>query len=202
MLGLSIGLAAGISPGPLLVLVITSALRSGWRAGALAACAPLVSDALVVLTALVVLDHLPHRALGVLGVVGAAFVIWTGVLTVRQSRREGPAVDAASDQGSTIATVRQAVVVNLLSPHPWVAWTTALGPLVVTTWRSVPRDAALLVVGFYVALVGIKVVVAVLVASGRHRLSGVGFQRALGGAGGLLVLAGIALGVEFAPSLA
>ena len=32
VLGLTIGLAAGVSPGPLLLLVIIQTLRSGWRA--------------------------------------------------------------------------------------------------------------------------------------------------------------------------
>ena len=51
ILGATIGLAAGISPGPLLFLTITSALRSGARAGVIVACAPLLSD-IVVVTAL------------------------------------------------------------------------------------------------------------------------------------------------------
>ena len=48
ILGATIGLAAGISPGPLLFLTITSALRSGARAGVIVACAPLLSDIVVV----------------------------------------------------------------------------------------------------------------------------------------------------------
>jgi threonine/homoserine/homoserine lactone efflux protein len=105
-LGLTIGLAAGVSPGPLLVLVITSTLRSGWRAGALAACAPLLSDAIVVGGVLLVLDRLPERSLSVLGVVG------------------GPS-----------PALRQAALVNVFSPHPWLTWATALGPL-----TPQPRD--------------------------------------------------------------
>src|SRR5689334_17746766 len=38
--GLALGLAAGVSPGPLMVLVITQALRGGWRAGVVTAAAP------------------------------------------------------------------------------------------------------------------------------------------------------------------
>jgi len=55
ILGATIGLAAGISPGPLLFLTITSALRSGARAGVIVACAPLLwIHAWIARTALVV----------------------------------------------------------------------------------------------------------------------------------------------------
>ena len=39
LLGISYGFAAGISPGPLLALVITQTLKRGWRAGNLIALA-------------------------------------------------------------------------------------------------------------------------------------------------------------------
>ncbi|QQQ78980.1 LysE family transporter [Saccharothrix sp. 6-C] len=265
-LGLALGLAASISPGPLLVLVVTSALRSGWRAGSLTACAPLLSDAVVVAVTLLLLDRLPGRALGVLGVVGAVFVVWTGVQTVRDARSASltdrpptpgdrasrqtpdplaspatpedrtspaledhasqappgdqapPALEDHASQGSPprgslnsilppgsdnsgsaeFAVLRRAVVVNLLSPHPWIAWATALGPLTVTTWRASAGAGVGLLVGFYLTLVGGKVVIALLVARGRRRLTDTGYRRALTAAGALLVLAGVAMGVEFA----
>lgn len=230
-LGLALGLAASISPGPLLVLVVTSALRSGWRAGTLTACAPLLSDAVVVAVTLLLLDHLPARALGVLGVVGAVFVVWSGVQTVREARTaslnnaadpadpaatgttaadEDPASQTSPPRGTLISTLptspdnsgslalRRAVLVNLLSPHPWLAWATALGPLTITTWRSSALAGGALLLGFYLTLVGGKVVIALLVARGRRRLGDTGYRRALTGAGLLLVLAGVAMGVQFA----
>jgi threonine/homoserine/homoserine lactone efflux protein len=196
LLGLSIGLAAGISPGPLLVLVVTSTLRSGWRAGAVAACAPLVTDAVVVAGTLLVLDRLPPRALDLLGVVGGAVVVGTGIRVLREARTAGLTPAA----GSSRRALRQAAVVNLLSPHPWVAWATALGPLTISTWRDGAGGAVALVVGFYTTLVGAKIAVAVLVAGGRHRLSEAGYRRALAAAGVLLVAAGIALILEFGPN--
>jgi hypothetical protein len=41
--GIILGFAAGISPGPMLGLVISQTLRRGWRAGNLVAVAPLIS---------------------------------------------------------------------------------------------------------------------------------------------------------------
>lgn len=199
--GLTIGLAAGISPGPLLVLVITSSLKSGWKAGALAACGPLLSDAFIVTVTLLVLDHLPRRTLPALGVVGAAFIVWTGVQTMREARDATLSPDGGAAPLTPFAAWRQAATVNVLSPHPWVAWATALGPLVVSTWRDSHPSAIWLVAGFYVTLIGAKLGVAGLVAGGRRHLRETGYRRALVAAGVLLVLAGIALAVEFAPQL-
>ena len=199
--GLTIGLAAGISPGPLLVLVITSSLKSGWKAGALAACGPLLSDAFIVTVTLLVLDHLPRRTLPALGVVGAAFIVWTGVQTMREARDATLSPDGGAAPLTPFAAWRQAATVNVLSPHPWVAWATALGPLVVSTWRDSHPSAIWLVAGFYVTLIGAKLGVAGLVTGGRRHLRETGYRRALVAAGVLLVLAGIALAVEFAPQL-
>lgn len=203
-LGLTLGLAAGISPGPLLVLVVTAALRSGRRAGVLTACAPLLSDAVVVAVTLLLLDRLPGRALGVLGVVGAVFVVWSGAQTVREARSAALPTGAAHPTTGTATetgALKRAVVVNLLSPHPWIAWATALGPLIVTTWRESAGAGAALLTGFYATLVGGKIVIALLVARGRSRLRHNGYRRALTCAGVLLVLVGIAMGVEFAGHL-
>ncbi len=86
ILGATIGLTAGISPGPLLFLTITSALRSGARAGVIVACAPLVSDVLVVSLVLLVLGQVPVTTLAVIGVVGGLFMGWLGVRTWREAR--------------------------------------------------------------------------------------------------------------------
>ena len=200
LVGLSLGLAAGIGPGPLLLLVVTSSLRSGWRVGALVACAPLLSDILVVAGVLLVLDRLPQNALAVLGVVGALFVIYTGVRTVL----EAPDADLRSREKagrSPAGALRQAAVINLFSPHPWIFWATVLGPLTIATAREGLGGAVVLVVGFYLGLVGAKLVLAALVSGHRRRLSQPGYRRALVGAGVLLSLTGVFLLIEYVPAL-
>jgi threonine/homoserine/homoserine lactone efflux protein len=197
LLGLGIGAAAGISPGPLLVLVVTATLKGGWRAGIAAACAPLVTDAIVVLGVLLVLAHLPARAISWLGVLGGLVVIYVGVTTIREAAntRQVPAPAANTP------ALRQAATVNLLSPHPWIAWATVLGPLTIATWRNAHWAAIGLVTAFYVALVGCKVVLALLVGAGRHRIGPTGYRRALLGSGAALCLAGVVLLLQYGTAL-
>jgi threonine/homoserine/homoserine lactone efflux protein len=197
LLGLGIGGAAGLSPGPLLVLVVTATLRGGWRSGVAAACAPLVTDTVVVLSVLLVLQHLPPRTVAGLGVAGGLVVIFAAVSTARgaATTRDVPAA------ATSAPALRQAATINLLSPHPWVAWATVLGPMTVTTWRSTHSAAVGLVAGFYVALIGVKVVLALLVAAGRHRISPVGYRRTLFAASAALALAGTVLLLQYGAAL-
>lgn len=199
LVGLALGAAAGISPGPLLVLVVTSALRGGWLAGVMAACAPLLSDVVVVAGTLVVLSQLPEQAIGWLALVGAAFVAWTGWSTIRDSRYAVLETGAAAQRAEAWQALWRAAVVNVLSPHPWVFWATVLGPLALTTWGSSSAQAIALVAAFYVAIVGAKVVIAIVVARGRHLLSDRVYRWALAVAGALLVVAAVVLAVEFWP---
>ena len=197
LVGLAIGLAAGISPGPLMVLVVTQTLRSGWRAGLLTAAAPLITDAVVILGVVLVLRALPTWALPVMGVLGGAFVIWSGIESWREARSGH--VTTGSDTGSTLEALRRASIVNLLSPHPWLTWATVLGPLTLSAWHRSPTAGVALVVGFYVSLVGAKAIVAALTAGGRSRLTEAGYRRAMRAGAVLLVVAGIALIAEFLP---
>ncbi|MEU5125029.1 LysE family transporter [Streptomyces mobaraensis] len=89
-------------------------------------------------------------------------------------------------------TVRQGVVVNLLSPHPWLFWLTTGSPLLVDAWRERPGGAVGFLVAFYALLVGSKALLALVVARTRHRMNTRVFRLLLAGSG-LLLLAASAL---------
>jgi threonine/homoserine/homoserine lactone efflux protein len=196
-LGLGIGLAAGISPGPLLVLVISSSLRGGLRHGAAVAVAPLFSDLVVVGVVLAALGRIPDTALTTLGVIGGVVVAAVGVQTIRDGQHATLAVEPGVVPTGAGADFGRGALVNLLSPHPWISWITILGPLTLAHARASLPGGVLLVVGFYVTLVGSKVAVAALVAGGRRRLTDAGYRAALVVAGVALVAIGAGMVVEF-----
>lgn len=200
LLGLALGLGAGVSPGPLFVLVVTSALRSGWRAGVLAAFAPVVSDIVVIAGVLLVLDLLPDRALPVLAVAGGLFLLWTAWATVRDARGATLEITAEEQRRAGRQALWQAGLLNLLSPHPWLFWATVLGPLAVSTWRDSSFGAVLLVAAFYVGIVGAKALLAIVVAGGRRWLTDVSYRRVLVIAGLLLAVVGVVVLIEFLPA--
>jgi threonine/homoserine/homoserine lactone efflux protein len=196
LLGLGLGVGAGLAPGPLLALVITTALSRGFGPALRVAFVPLVSDSVVVVLSVFVVHALPDRALGLLGVGGGLFVVWLGVEALREQPVE---VEAAPSGGSV--EFRKGVLVNLVSPHPWLFWLTVGGPILVASWAVTPAGAIAFLVSFYAVLVGSKVVIAAVVARGRRRLTPHALHRSHQVAGGLLLLTGVLLVVEFAGAL-
>jgi len=179
--GCLFGLVAGVSPGPLLALVVSETLIKGRRAGLLVCAAPLVTDAPIVALSLYVLARLSNynSVLGVIALAGAGFISYMayGSLTAK-----GGGYDSA---GTGMHPLGKGVLVNALSPHPYLFWMSVGGPMVIKAYSSGYAPATAYIAGFYACLVGSKVAAALLVARSRDFLRGpyyVYLLRALGAA--------------------
>jgi len=191
LLGLSLGLGAGLAPGPLLALVIRSTLQDGIAAGIRVAFSPLVTDIPIIVLAVVVASSLPESALGALGIVGGCFVIWLGVEAIRES----PApVDAAVGAARPQRDLLRGALTNALSPHPWVFWITVGAPILA---EQTTGGGVLFLVAFYLLLIGSKVAIAGVVSAGRERLlQGRGYAIVLRASAVLLLGTGLLLMIE------
>jgi len=191
-LGAGLGISAGVTPGPLLGLILAETLRGGWRSGMLVACAPLLGDVAVVTLCFLVLVHAPDRTLSLLGIGGGVYILllaWETFRTVIQ-----PVAEAATAEVRPWRSFERGLVVNLLNPHPYIFWLTVAGPLITQSYRqSAFQEIVAFVGGFYGCLVGSKLLLALLVHSGRARLQGEGYQLALRVSGGLLLVFGLLL---------
>jgi len=188
-LGAGLGLAAGSSPGPLLTLTMTATLERGLGAGLRVALAPLLTDAPLVALCVVVLGQLPPSVIVTLTLAGGFLVLGLGVRTLTTASSPSSAVDSAASAGD----LWRGALVNVLSPHPWLFWIGVGGPHLVQGWRIDPLAGVGLLAGFYGLLIGVKVVVAVIVARTRRRLGTEGLRRARIGGGLLLVGLGLLL---------
>jgi threonine/homoserine/homoserine lactone efflux protein len=191
LLGLSLGLGAGLAPGPLLALVIRSTLQGGMAAGVRVACSPLLTDVPIIVLALVLASSLPEEALGALGIVGGAFVIWLGV----EALRDSPApTDAAIGAASPQRDLLRGALTNALSPHPWVFWLSVGAPILADQG---PGGSALFLGAFYLLLIGSKVTIAAVLHAGRERLiKGRGYTILLRASAALLLATGVLLAIE------
>jgi threonine/homoserine/homoserine lactone efflux protein len=191
LLGLSLGLGAGLAPGPLLALVIRSTLEDGMAAGIRVAFSPLVSDLPIIVLASLLASSLPESALGALGIAGGGFVIWLGVEALRESA--GPA-EAAVGAPAPQRDLLRGALANALSPHPWVFWLTVGVPIL---GEQGPGGSALFLVSFYLLLIGSKVAVAAVLGAGRERLvQGRGYAVVMRASAVFLLATGVVLGVE------
>lgn len=202
LLGISYGFAAGISPGPLLALVITQTLKRGWRAGNLIALAPLFSDLPIVLLAVLLISHLPHAAFGWLGIIGGLFVIYLGIETIhgvwKQHNVKREEIQAThSEQSGTSTLLLRAAATNALNPHPYLFWGTVGAQLLIRiAQQSGTGGAILFLLGFYGLLVGSKLLLAFVVSHSRNWLQGRTYQGILIGSGVLLMGLGVLLITE------
>ena len=185
-----LGLAAGLAPGPMLALVLSSTLQGGFAAGARVAAVPLLSDIPVVPLCVLVLDELPVTLVAAIGIAGGAALAVTGIRSLRAPPLAAAPVPARRDVG-------RAVLVNLTNPHPWIFWIGVGGPVLLRAADRSGWAAAGFVAAFYGLLVGTKVLLAGGVAAGRRRLlASRGMRFATRGAAALLVAAGVLLVVE------
>lgn len=166
--GAVLGLSAGLSPGPLLALVVAQSLRHGMGEGAKVALSPLITDLPIIAVSLLVLSQVQGHAwlLGAVSLAGAVFVGKLGLNSLATPRLE---LDPASVAPRSL---RQGVVVNLLSPHPYLFWITVGAPTMLKGYEKSPLAAAGFLALFYVALVGAKLLVAVLSGASRRLLAG------------------------------
>ena len=83
--GTVLGLAAGFSPGPLTLLVITETLRHGLGAGVRVSLAPLLTDLPLIVLSVLLLERLAAvpAAAGVIALAGAAFLFHLGAGSLR-----------------------------------------------------------------------------------------------------------------------
>jgi threonine/homoserine/homoserine lactone efflux protein len=187
-LGFTVGLAAGITPGPLQTLVVTTALQRGFAGGWRVAIGPLLTDTPIVALSLAVLSRLSETWLRGVAIVGGVVVIGFGLREMWAARRPLPEATVAGGRD-----LWRGAVVNLTNPHPWVFWVGIGGPALVAAWRESAAVAVGFLFIFYGLLIGSKLALAAVVALGGRRLDDRWRQRLLFVGGALLVAAGILL---------
>ena len=166
--GVLLGLSCGLAPGPLLALVLAQTLRHGAREGCKIALTPLVTDAPIIVVALVLAAKLAalRPLLGIVSIAGGAFVLYLAWENFSPVRLHGEAPAARP------RSWLKGILTNLLSPHPWLFWLTVgaatLAKAIAQSWLV----AVAFLFGFYLLLVGSKVMVALMAGRSRDLLAG------------------------------
>lgn len=169
--GISLGFIAGISPGPLLTLVITETIKHNKKEGFKVALSPLISDLPIVMVTILIIGklHSFDNILGVISLLGAAFLLYLAWENIKIKQIEISLHKAKS------RNLKKGIIANLLSPHPYMFWLLVGAPFTLKAYQNNIFSAVLFIVGFYVFIIGTKLIVAFLAEKSKKFISGKGY---------------------------
>lgn len=152
LIGVPLGFYASLSPGPFQAYLLSQSLKNGWKRTLPAAFAPLLSDGPIVTLVLLILTQTPGGFLTALRIIGGVFVLYLGWRAFRDIQKMDSLLSSA--ETSKQQNLWQAVLMNGLSPSPYIFWSLVAGPILLEGWRQSPALGIGFLLGFYGMLVG------------------------------------------------
>ncbi len=149
--GAAYGFAAAVTPGPLVMFVISQSIRSGWRRAMPAAFSPLISDGPIAILVLAVLSRTPPHMFVYLRLLGGAFLLYLAYGAWRDWRNFDTDKPIVVEPGHRSAL--KAATLNWLNPNPYISWSFVLGPILINGWRISPANGIALLAGFYIVMI-------------------------------------------------
>ena len=119
---LTLGITAGLKPGPLGIYVIHQTLLHGSRSGLLASFAPFVSDGPIIIGSFLLVNSFKQFDIFItlISVLGALYIAFIAIRLMVAS----PVTQQPVTAPSSFLT---AVKINLLNPAPYIFWSTVGG---------------------------------------------------------------------------
>ena len=183
------GLAAGFSPGPLMALVVTQTLQYGVKEGIMVAAAPILTDAPIIILSILVIGKLSATGpiMGTIAALGGIYVLYLAFETVTIK-------PVTLETGAAMPkSLRKGVLVNALSPHPYLFWITVGGPYMLTILPHNHAGPWLFIIPFYCLLLGSKIFLSLVIGKFRSFLQGRVYLTAMKVLGSALAVFGLLL---------
>jgi len=124
--GLTLGLTAGLKPGPLGIFVIHQTMTKGSKDGFIASLAPWISDGPIILLSLFLTVALKDLTwfVSLISLAGSLYLISIAVKILKAPHSINPS------KGGGSSSLLGAVKVNLLNPSPYIFWLTIGGGII------------------------------------------------------------------------
>lgn len=154
VLGAGIGFVSGVSPGPVLTLVVTETLKGGWLRGAAVAAGPLLADGPIILVAVAIMNQLPPAFEPAMSLIGGVFLLYLAVTAAMNARQAAlPSDQRLSARGGLIT----GLLARALGPHPYLFWFLVGGPTLIQAKQLGWWAIVAFLVGYYITIVGSNV---------------------------------------------
>jgi len=166
IVGFLLGAPAGISPGPMLVLIISESLSHGVRAGAKVAFIPLITDIPLLIFSGIFFSKLSDIStlIGVISITGSVFLFHLGRKSFQIADSE------IRNYSNRKFLLKELIVANFLNPNPYLFWFTVGSPIMVRSFENSIVSGTFFLLGFYLGLVGSKFCLALLTGRSRNFL--------------------------------
>lgn len=145
---------AGVTPGPLMTLIIAETLKYGKATGIKVALTPLLTDLPIMLAGIFVLSKIGHLdvLLGFISLFGALYLMY---LAYESIKIKSVHLQTAPRSRSIL----KGIIANFLNPNPYIFYFSILGPLAVKGMRENvllgPISVVLFLGVFVLILIGI-----------------------------------------------
>ena len=165
IVGIFFGLASGITPGPLLTLVISETLIKNKREGIKVASAPIITDPPIILITTLILLKLSNYnlILGFISILGSIFLCYLAYGNLFFKNFKIGNIDKSK-------SLEKGMIVNLLNPHPYLFWFTVGAPTLLKALDASVYAVILFITGFSIFLVGSKILIVLIVERYRNFL--------------------------------
>jgi threonine/homoserine/homoserine lactone efflux protein len=160
---LTLGVTAGLKPGPLGIYVIHQTLLHGTRSGLLASFAPFVSDGPIIIGSFLLINSFKQFDMFIMfiSVLGALYIAFIAIRLILAS----PVTQQPVAAPSSFLT---AVKINLLNPAPYIFWSTVGGTYLL---QNDLADAAMFAMLFLATLSITKFIMALSIKTLGDRFS-------------------------------
>jgi len=150
--GIGYGFAGAAQPGPFQTFLVSQTLKNGWRRTMPCALAPLITDGPIIVLVLVVLSRVPPSMQRWLHLLSGLFILYLAWKAYTHWRKAKAATGTARE--SPVQSLLKAVVMNFISPGPYIFWSLVAGPALLEGWRELPVIGVAFLVSFYFSLLG------------------------------------------------
>lgn len=159
--GIRLGFAAGTLPGPLQSYIINTTVVQGWQKSIIIVFSPLVIDAPIIVLIVFILGQLPSQMISLIQIIGGLYLLWIARGAWLQFRA-GLDLQAEANLPSESRTFTRGLLMNILSPGPYIFWGTVNGPLLVQALEQSVAHAAVFLVSFYGTFLGLLAVIVLI----------------------------------------
>jgi len=185
-IGLSLGVTAGLSPGPLMTLMISETVKGGRMRGIKVAVAPLITDIPLILFITIFLRYIKsmHALLGIISLIGSLFLFYLGYRDLKTGKISIQTGDVRS------TSFRKGILTNLLNPHPYVFWLFIGVPFML---KGTTIERVIFVLSFLSGIVGSKIGVTLIVEKSKGFIETKYYHRIIQSLGMVLIFLSLIL---------